>query len=89
MTEALLAQAQNFVDRKYVARADARQKSMGLAYMTAERTDLAREIANFAASIAADLDNMIAYANDLRRQLTDTQKRLSALRAARHAGNKP
>lgn len=45
--EGLLAQAQAFVDRKYVARSDARQKSMGLAYVEAERQDLAREIANF------------------------------------------
>ncbi|MGX9428011.1 hypothetical protein [Bradyrhizobium sp. LeoA1S1] len=48
---ALLAQAQAFVDRKYVVTADERQKSMGLGYVTAERTDLAREIASFTASI--------------------------------------
>ena len=48
----LLAKAQAFVDRKYVARADERQKSMGLAYVEAERQDLAREIARFAVSNA-------------------------------------
>lgn len=48
MTNDLLALAQDFVDRKYVARADERQKSMGLAYVEAERADLAREMANFA-----------------------------------------
>lgn len=49
--EVLLANAQRFVDRKYVARADARQKSMGLAYIEAERQDLAREIVRFVRSI--------------------------------------
>lgn len=43
----ILAKAQAFVDRKYVARADERQKSMGLAYVEAERQDLAREITRF------------------------------------------
>lgn len=47
----LLARAQAFVDRKYVARADARQKSMGLAYVEAERQDLAREIVRFVRSL--------------------------------------
>lgn len=45
---AILIRAQVFVDRKYVARADARQREMGLAYVEAERTDLAKEIARFA-----------------------------------------
>ncbi|MGO3930828.1 hypothetical protein [Rhodopseudomonas pseudopalustris] len=44
----LLASAQAFVDRKYTTRADARQREMGLAYVEAERQDLAREIASFA-----------------------------------------
>lgn len=48
--EALLAKAQYFVDCKYVARADERQKSMGLSYVEAERQDLAREIVNFTMS---------------------------------------
>lgn len=43
----LLTRAQAFLDRKYVARADERQKSMGLAYVEAERQDLAREMVNF------------------------------------------
>lgn len=51
---ALLALAQAFVDRKYVARADARQKSMGLAYVEAERQDLAREIIRFVQSLPDD-----------------------------------
>jgi len=53
MNPALLAQAQAFVDRKYVARADERQKSMGLAYVEVERQDLAREIVRFAAGLVA------------------------------------
>jgi hypothetical protein len=43
----LLRRAQEMVDRKYAARADERQKSMGLAYVEAERQDLAREIVRF------------------------------------------
>lgn len=49
----MLAKAQYFVDCKYVARADGRQKLMGLAYVEAERQDLAREIVNFAMSCMA------------------------------------
>ncbi len=45
----ILTRAQAFVDQKYVARADDRQRAMGLAYVEAERCDLAREIARFAA----------------------------------------
>ena len=44
MSTARIALIQAFLDRKYVARADDRQRSMGLAYIEAERTDLAREI---------------------------------------------
>lgn len=51
----MLARAQYFVDCKYVARADERQKSMGLAYVEAERQDLAREMVNFAMSYVAPL----------------------------------
>lgn len=47
----LTARAQKFFDKKYVARSDARQKEMGLAYITAERQDLAKEIANFILNI--------------------------------------
>lgn len=50
MDNELLDRAQAFVDRKYVARADERQKAMGLAYVEAERVDLAREIARFVVS---------------------------------------
>lgn len=49
--DALLAKAQSFVDRKYVTHADARQRSMGLAYVEAERQDLAKEFANFASAV--------------------------------------
>jgi outer membrane lipopolysaccharide assembly protein LptE/RlpB len=44
----LLRRAQAHVDRKYVARADDRQRALGLAYIEAERADLAREMARFA-----------------------------------------
>lgn len=40
--------ASNFISRKYVARADARQKEMGLSYVEAEKDDLIREVAAFA-----------------------------------------
>jgi hypothetical protein len=43
----ILIRAQAFVDRKYVTRSDARQQEMGLAYVEAERQDLAREITRF------------------------------------------
>ena len=46
----ILGRAQAFVDRKYTVHSDERQKAMGLAYVTAERVDLARELANFAMS---------------------------------------
>ncbi|WP_407156335.1 hypothetical protein [Bradyrhizobium sp. STM 3557] len=81
MAEALLTQAQAFVDRKYVATADARQKEMGLAYVTAERTDLAREIAAFTERAQCQ---RIA---DLEAQLADANKRLNALRAAVRIGD--
>lgn len=45
--DAILIRAQAFVDRKYTTRADAHQKAMGLAYVEAERTDLARELTRF------------------------------------------
>ncbi|MEY9128313.1 MULTISPECIES: hypothetical protein [Bradyrhizobium] len=70
--DALIAQAQAFVDRKYVVRADERQKSMGLGYVTAERTDLAREIASFTANRVAELEAALAA----------SERRLTALRAA-------
>jgi hypothetical protein len=54
-SEVLLAKAQAFVDRKYVARADDRQRSMGLAYVEAERQDLAREIVRFVQNTRASL----------------------------------
>lgn len=58
-TEALIAKAQAFVDRKYVARADARQKEMGLAYVEAERQDLAREIVRFVEPYIANAGDML------------------------------
>lgn len=68
----LLALAQAFVDCTYVQQADARQKSMGLAYVTAERTDLAREIARFTAQQTAALEAKLA----------ESEKRINALRSA-------
>ncbi|MEY9885857.1 hypothetical protein [Bradyrhizobium barranii] len=70
--ESLLAQAQACVDRKYVVRADERQKAMGLGYVTAERTDLAREIASFTAQQTAALEAKLA----------ESEKRINALRSA-------
>lgn len=43
----LAAQVEAFLRRKYVIRADARQASMGLSYVEAETTDLAKEITRF------------------------------------------
>lgn len=55
--------AQAWVDRVYTASADERQKALGLAYVTAERVDLAKELAKFAASEVerADLMKLRAY----------------------------
>jgi hypothetical protein len=77
MTHDLLPKAQALVDRKYVARADERQKSMGLAYVEAERQDLAKEIAMFATDHAATLEA----------QLADANRRLNALRCAIRIGD--
>lgn len=70
--ETLIAQAQAFVDRKYVVSADDRQKAMGLGYVTAERTDLAREIATFTGGLIADLEAKLA----------ESERRINALRSA-------
>lgn len=82
----MLARAQYFVDCKYVARADDRQKSMGLAYVEAERQDLAREMVNFAMSYVAPLRAVAAapaspakYWQDM---YTDLLVRAEAWRAA-------
>ncbi|BAR59153.1 hypothetical protein ACVIWV_005769 [Bradyrhizobium diazoefficiens] len=72
----LLALAQAFVDRTYVQQADARQKSMGLAYVTAERTDLAREIAAFTERAQN------ARIAELEAKLAESEKRINALRSA-------
>jgi len=40
-------QIKQFLRRKYVVRASERQKAMGLAYVEAEISDLAKEIARF------------------------------------------
>jgi hypothetical protein len=44
-----LDRARAYLSRKYIARADARQASMGLSYIEAEKEDLAREMTKFAA----------------------------------------
>ncbi|MBB4398707.1 hypothetical protein [Bradyrhizobium sp. ERR14] len=72
----LLKLAQAFVDRKYVVRADERQKSMGLGYVTAERTDLAREIAAFTERAQN------ARIAELEAALAASERRVTALRAA-------
>ena len=72
----LLALAQAFVDRTYVQQADARQKSRGLAYVTAERTDLAREIAAFTERAQN------ARIAELEAKLAESEKRINALRSA-------
>jgi len=65
----LVARAQAFIDLKYVARSDARQKAMGLSYIEAERQDIAREIAAFADAIfvemAEEWNAALAEANDV------------------------
>ncbi|MHC2291841.1 hypothetical protein [Bradyrhizobium barranii] len=75
-TNTALALAQAFVDRTYVQQADARQKSMGLAYVTAERTDLAREIAAFTERAQN------ARIAELEAKLVESDKRINALRSA-------
>ncbi|MEY9740662.1 hypothetical protein ABIF65_000036 [Bradyrhizobium japonicum] len=72
----LLALAKAFVDRTYVQQADARQKSMGLAHVTAERTDLAREIAAFTERAQN------ARIAELEAKLAESEKRINALRSA-------
>lgn len=42
------AEAERFIGRKYTTHADARQRAMGLSYVTAEQEDLIREVAYFA-----------------------------------------
>jgi hypothetical protein len=92
MNDALLAQAQAFVDRKYVVMADERQKAMGLGYVTAERTDLAREIVRFVESVGdpewvmrdaqKKLEEAQARIATLETKLEDTQRRLRVMRNA-------
>ena len=72
----LLALTQAFVDCIYVQQADARQKSMGLAYVSAERTDLAREIAAFTERAQN------ARIAELEAKLAESEKRINALRSA-------
>lgn len=72
--ETMVALAQAFVDRKYVARADARQKEMGLAYIEAERQDLAREIVRFVESVhsapaLAEVRELRSVENEIARKI--------------------
>lgn len=56
MTEQMIFE---WLQRKYGQSADARQKAMGLVYMTAETHDLAKELAKlFAASSAAHAETL-------------------------------
>ena len=75
-TNTALALAQAFVDRTYVQQADARQKSMGLAYVTAERTDLAREIAAFTERAQN------ARIAEIEVKLAESERRINAMHAA-------
>lgn len=51
----------NFLCRKYVQRADARQKAMGLQYTEAETHDLAREIARFIGGLSTSMEIAKAF----------------------------
>lgn len=75
-TNTALALAQAFVDRTYVQQSDTPQKSMGLAYVTAERTDLAREIATFSERAQN------ARIAELEAKLAESERRINALRSA-------
>jgi hypothetical protein len=74
MTDFLLVQAQAFIDRKYVARADERQKAMGLAYVEAERQDLAKEIASFTdAAVHAHVGGLQTMIDNAQQAASETQ----------------
>jgi hypothetical protein len=74
MDDLLLMQAQVFVDRKYVARADERQKAMGLAYVEAERQDLAKEIASFTdAAVHAHVGGLQTLIDNAQQAASETQ----------------
>jgi hypothetical protein len=74
MDDLLLMQAQVFVDRKYVARADERQKAMGLAYVEAERQDLAKEIASFTdAAVHAHVGGLQTMIDNAQQAASETQ----------------
>lgn len=79
---ALLPLVQNFIDRKYIARADARQKSMGLAYVEAERQDLAREIARFIENLRAPVSPSDAESVRVAEALDDLKTHKDAWRNA-------
>lgn len=44
----IVERALAYLGHVYTARADTRQKELGVSYITAERTDLARQMAKFA-----------------------------------------
>lgn len=68
INDAMHALAGSFISRKYTAHSDDRQKSMGLAYVTAEKEDLISEVANFARSMhqlgRKEVLDAITYTND-------------------------
>lgn len=49
--------AKEFLTRKYVQRADPRQKEMGLSYTTAETDDLAAAMAAFTLQMMSEIKN--------------------------------
>lgn len=68
------AQAQIYLDRMYIARADARQKSMGLAYIEAERQDLARTLVKFARFVASQLSSTQSLPPDWKQDQAETSR---------------
>jgi hypothetical protein len=48
LIDELAQKAKDYLAARYVERADDRQKAMGLSYITAETTDLAQFVADFA-----------------------------------------
>lgn len=65
MLKQLREDAEELLRRKYVARADERQKAMGLSYVTVETTDLADFVAAFAFNRITDLQVEAAIAADM------------------------
>jgi hypothetical protein len=65
MLKQLREDAEAMLRRKYVARADERQKAIGLSYVTVETNDLAHFIAAFAFNRITDFQIEAAIAADM------------------------